>query len=843
MSGGAIGDSSTSISTAATSSSYSNYAAYGGGIYAPSGASVSLNSGYISYNYASEQGGGIKAIASITFKSNANYNGTAGNGGGIYANTFSLSSGTIKGNEAAGNGGGIACAVNNSDKLTISGGIVTGNKALNGGGIYGGAISMTNGTISSNTATNTAVTDEYCGGGGIFADTYYLVLTGGSIQGNISKGNGGGVLMRDSYLYMSGSAVIGNSGASAPPDGTGKTKSNNADYDGGGIYANCDGAVYIGYTNSIPTNQTKAVAVTSMAGGVYFNYCGRDGGGICNLASYGVKIAKGNIKYNASPSGNGGGVCFTNASNECFIYDGSVDGNKALNGGGVYLDGVSLTMSGGTVSANTATNNSTTNPSKNGGGGVYLNDPTNATKYFKMTSGTIAGNTSKKNGGGLLINGGKFYMSGTAVIGYAGAGVSTDASTCDDSNKADDCGGGIYAGAKSEVYIGYSDSSTLAQMSSYEISCIRCNYAKNYGGGLYTYSSSNTFFKFASGWIAFNRVGSSGYGAGIYHQGKATSYIGFSSNSYGPDIVGNSSGNAYEYFNSSTTSLSSQKGGGIYNAGVITFSKGKIRSNYAKDGGGVYNNGGTFTMNGADAVIGSTAAYFGDDNKAIDGGGVFVSGGTFTISAGCINKNRSQKFGGGVYTSGGTFTISGGQINNNEANKYQATYDCEGGGIYISGGTVTVSGGSVSSNSCGSSATSTTNCGGNIAFSNGTFNFTGGEVNDGYSKGYGNSIYAAKNFTMSGNAHTADASGGEIYLASGACINIPSNLTYKSSNTYERGSSLAIITPSSYAYSGDAVKLLTGSAVSSNNKKFTVTISPDDWLLVIKSTGFLASGF
>ena len=554
-----------------------------------------------------------------------------------------------------------------------------------------------------------------------------------------------------------------------------------------------------------------------MTGGIYYNYSGRDGGGICNWASSGVKIAKGNIKYNASPSGNGGGVCFTNASNECFIYDGSVDGNKALNGGGVYLDGVSLTMSGGTVSANTATNNSTTNASKNGGGGVYLNDPTNAAKYFKMTAGTIAGNTTKKNGGGLLINGGKFYMSGTAVIGYAGAGISTDASTCDDSNKADDCGGGIYAGAKSEVYIGYSDSSTLSQMSSYEASCIRCNYAKNYGGGLYTLNYNSTFFKFASGWIAFNRVGSSGYGAGIYHSGKATSYIGFSTNSYGPDIVANYSGNAYEYFYGSSSSLSSQRGGGIYNVGVITFSKGNIRSNYAKEGGGVYNaSGATFKMDGANAVIGTTAEYWGDDNKAIDGGGV-CNGGTFTISSGCINKNRSHKFGGGVYTWGGTFTISGGQIDNNAANKYQATYDCEGGGIYISGG--------------------------NIAFSSGTFNFTGGEVKDGGSRGYGNSIFAANDFTMKGNAHTEDAPGGEIYLASSACINIPSNLTYKSSNTFEEGGSLAIITPSSYEYSGDAVKLLTGSAVSTNNKKFNVTTSPQGWELVIKSTGYLASGW
>lgn len=841
MSGGTIGDSSPTTAATSTSGYYSNYAAYGGGIYAPSGASVSLNSGYVSYNYASEQGGGIKAVASITFKSNANYNGTAGDGGGIYANTFILSSGTIKGNEAAGNGGGIACAVNSSYTLTISGGTVTANKALNGGGVYGGAIGMTGGTISSNTATNTAVTDEYCGGGGIFADTYYLVLTGGSIQGNISKGNGGGVLMRDSYLYMSGSAVIGNSGASAPPDATGKTNSNNADYDGGGIYANCDGAIYIGYTNSIPTNQTKAVAVSSMTGGVFYNYSGRDGGGICNWASNGVKIAKGNIKYNASPSGNGGGVCFTNDSSECFIYDGSVDGNKALNGGGVYLDGVSLTMSGGTVSANTATNNSTTNASKNGGGGVYLNDPTNGAKYFKMTAGTIAGNTSKKNGGGLLINGGKFYMSSTAVIGYAGAGTSTDASTCDDSNKADDCGGGIYAGAKSEVYIGYSDSSTLSQMSSYEVSCIRCNYAKNYGGGLYTLNYNTTFFKFASGWIAFNRVGSSGYGAGIYHSGKATSYIGFSSNSYGPDIVANSSGNAREYFYGSSSSLSSQRGGGIYNVGVITFSKGNIRSNYAKEGGGVYNaSGATFTMNGANAVIGSTENYFGDDNQAIDGAGVH-NGGTFTISAGCINKNRSQKYGAGVNNWGGTFTISGGQINNNAANKYQATYDCEGGGIYISGGTVTVSGGSVSSNSCGTDATSTTNCGGNIAFSNGTLNFTGGEVNGGYSKGYGNSIYAAKVFTMSGNAHTAYGSGGEIYLASSACINISANLTYKSSNTYSETTSIALITPASYA-NYQSVQVLKGSYVGSNNKKFNVS-SNAGTEYVVSSTGYLRGSF
>jgi parallel beta-helix repeat protein len=128
------------------------------------------------------------------------------------------------------------------------------------------------------------------------------------------------------------------------------------------------------------------------------------------------------------------------------MVDGTISGNTAeKSGGGLYIaayvkyinynpvaSGGTVTMSGGTISGNTAKVTSTQNvagtPVVSGdGGGVYLADygtgtgsaPIPSASTFSMTSnGTISGNTAKKSGGGLYIaESSTFTKSGGTIYG------------------------------------------------------------------------------------------------------------------------------------------------------------------------------------------------------------------------------------------------------------------------------------------------------------------------------------------------------------------------------------------------------------------------------------------
>jgi len=101
----------------------------------------------------------------------------------------------------------------------------------------------------------------------------------------------------------------------------------------------------------------------------------------------------------------------TNARLE--LKNGTISGNANSDiGGGVYLSVGSFTMTGGTITGNSARD----------GGGVYTTDPNNNVR-FTMTGGTITGNTATTNGGGLyqdnsssIYRGGIFTVGGTAQI-------------------------------------------------------------------------------------------------------------------------------------------------------------------------------------------------------------------------------------------------------------------------------------------------------------------------------------------------------------------------------------------------------------------------------------------
>jgi hypothetical protein len=184
-----------------------------------------------------------------------------------------------------------------------------------------------------------------------------------------------------------------------------------------------------------------------------------------------------------------------------------------------------------------------------------------------------------------------------------------------------------------------------------------------------------------------------------------------------------------------TGNSSSSSGGGVYvNGGTFTMSGGAVSGNFSSSGGGgvrVYT--GTFTMSGG-AVSGNSAT--------VDGGGVYVTGGTFTMSGGAVSGNSSSAHSGGVYANSGTFTMSGGAVSGNSSSSH-------GGGVYVYMGTFTMSGGAVSGNSSSSH-------GGGVHVYAGTFTMSGGTVNSNTlsaANSYGREVLVSGGtFKMSGDA-------------------------------------------------------------------------------------------
>ena len=137
-------------------------------------------------------GGGVGRVLNITAAVPVTIDGVtirngrvAGNGGGIQSNgDVTLTNSTVSGNTATtGFGGGLFVA----GTLTLTNSTVSGNAAnIDGGGFYvNGVANITNSTVSGNTATNS--------GGGIAAAAN-LTLTNSTVSGNTAGTDGGGIL-------------------------------------------------------------------------------------------------------------------------------------------------------------------------------------------------------------------------------------------------------------------------------------------------------------------------------------------------------------------------------------------------------------------------------------------------------------------------------------------------------------------------------------------------------------------------------------------------------------------------------------------------------------------------
>ena len=624
--------------------------------------------------------------------------------------SFTMHGGSISGNKTAGYGGGVYVQAGTTS-FTMTGGTITGNSAgHDGGGVYvkNGSFTMTGGSITENTA------GSGCNGGGVYADINANVTLSGApviTENKDADGTVNNVYLDKDEVYGEGGTFIGEGGLSSTSSigvtvdagrmpttdggyttiaeaaegytitaddakrvsadaGTGYSvrQKDNAlvlvkgelphehpicgEVCGhtGGTHADADWTAWDGVSDIVyDANNTAYVYLTGDAERDttltvekgYTLYLCLNGYSLTMKAEGEVISVTGSFTLTDCRGGNdtkpygkithaagvdGRGVSITSAADASLsetavftMYGGEISGNKVSDSGSInYGGGVrvsdpysTFTMLGGIITNNEATNG--------GGGGVYIGGG-----RFEMSgSAVITRNktASSLGGGGVFMNGSdtvyalnEFIMSGNAVISE---------NTATNGN-----GGGVYMNSAPEVTMNGGS--------------ITGNTAANNGGGVYAFSGT---FTMNDGTIAGNKATAKN-GGGVYVESIGTTFT-MKDGTIGGSTAADA--NTADY------------GGGVYvKNGTFTMSGGKVTGNSAtEDGGGVRLDKGTFHMSGSAVISRNTTDTY--------GGGVDVNNGSFTMSGGSITGNNAIR-GGGVELTGinNTMTVSGSvQIMNN----------------------------------------------------------------------------------------------------------------------------------------------------------------------------------
>lgn len=369
----------------------------GGGIY--SSGDLTMTGGSVSNNAATFFGGGL-AVQRFTPPGATQ----------AVIPTLTLSGGTIAGNTAGNATNGAGGGLWNGGKLTMTGGTFKANTAFYGGGIQSwGTLSVTGGNVEGNTAKYGGGINAYRpdsadypstfafggtatvkgntasdAGGGVFVDRLPLTMTSGTVEGNTAVKTGGGITLSSGTVSTVSGGVISGNKVTGNTDG------------GGGL------RLYSGTTLNLSGGEVRDNTAVKTGGGVTV-------GGTLNMA--GGTIQGNTVTDRTAGVGGGGGGVRLYAGSSMTASGGTIKDNTAWYGGGVETNGAyqtsptsTFTLSGATISGNTAdgnvgggfwndgqlivTSGSVTGNSARDGGGVFN---TKVSVYSK-TGGSVSGN-------------------------------------------------------------------------------------------------------------------------------------------------------------------------------------------------------------------------------------------------------------------------------------------------------------------------------------------------------------------------------------------------------------------------------------------------------------------
>jgi len=499
-----------------------------------------------------------------------------------------------------------------------------------------------------------------------------LTMNSGAVIQKCHAEEGGGVYVKNGKLYMY-DAVI---------------QSCTANDQGGGVFA-------VGSKFHMDGGKLSRNIAYGDGGGAQIKELKDEGPSTCELTGDAVieyNKAMGtweNAARNEYSTGSGGGILFASTGNITIngnvkiCYNEAIAGNPTRNpgnyGGGVYLSGIiakpdelGTGVIGGNVEifGNTARN----------GGGVIVE----SSFILTLNNGKIYENTAVTSGGGIWVMGGGMTNVANAFLKMTGGEIY--------GNTASN-GGGIYIHRFAEVDMsggkigGLNEADQgggvyLAGKYTMTAGTVSYNKASQYGGGIFVQSVGSLELK--GGSITNNE---SDYGGGVYLRNSVSSVImsgGEIGSSDHPNKALSDGGGVYVQNGSFTMeggtisgNMSAVNGGGVYMmGGTFTQDGSPISANTAAgNGGGVYvdNAVSTYEMKNG-AVIGGDALAYG--NKATNGGGMYINSGSLTIEDGTVGYNEAVADGGGAFvSSNGELTATGGTITHNKAGS-------DGGGIY-----------------------------------------------------------------------------------------------------------------------------------------------------------------
>ena len=476
-------------------------------------------------------------------------------------------------------GGGIS----NDGTLTMSNSTLSGNSAqFYGGGIFNsGTLTMSNSTLSGNSAR--------FGGGGIF-NSGTLTMSNSIVSGNVAQSGGG--ISNYGTLTMSNSTLSGNSAQFG-----GGIPRNSAQVVGGGIFNS--GTLTIG--NSIVSGNTASL--------------GREIRNVSIFTSQGYNL----FGYSEDSGLSGATASATDIIPTVAL--GQIIGPLANNGGPTQTH--ALVLNSPALDAGDPTSTVTTDQRGGQRGSAGLNAGSRIDiGAYEATSSVLVTNTLDTNATGTLRN----------AIGFANSNVNPTATI---------------SPTDIRFNIGTVGSAQTIALTSALPAIVKDTTIDGWTQGvtgysgvpLITVSGSNLFRVFEVG--SGTTVGMNGLsivngrtstnGGGILNSGTLT------------------------MSNSTLSGNSAQSGGGIINNGTLTMSNSTLSGNSAQSGGGILNNGGRRLTIGNSTLSG---------NSAQSGGGIFNLG-MLTIGNSTLSGNVAQS-GGGI-SNYGTLTIGNSIVSGNTA--------------------------------------------------------------------------------------------------------------------------------------------------------------------------------
>ncbi|NNC91919.1 MAG: hypothetical protein HKN80_05455, partial [Acidimicrobiia bacterium] len=486
-------------------------------------------------------------------------------GGGIDhqgSGTLTVIDSTVSDNASLGAG-----VFNDAGTLTVVDSAIQFNA---GSGIYNrGTATVSGSTISFN---------EGQSGAGIYNDGEYygqasFIVSDSVISGNTAEGEGGGAFNLAGHLEILNSEFSDNTSLS----------------DGGGIYSTFESA-----GGGLP--ETTILINTTVSG----NSTEGNGGGIYNAGDH-VELTDSSVVGNTAAFGNGGGIYATWSAGggggglpeTTILTNSTVSGNVAISGGGIYSDGDTVDVVGGSVvSGNQATGGS--------GGGIYVDCSSECPVALTIADSTISNNTvSNGSGGGVYA-------------GYTVSGLVSD-STISRNGVANGSGGMGGGGVANFGDLTITDSTvTLNSANDYN------EVGRGSGGGIYNEGD----LAILRSTISVNVSESVSSGGGIHNSYGSVSIV---------DTTVDGNGSAYSGIGGN--------GGGIENVGgSFDVERSTISNNTAfNSGGGIYN-----IFGGYMSVRNSTVS----GNSAAIGGGIYTSE-SLNLNNVTVTDNTAD-FGGGI---------------------------------------------------------------------------------------------------------------------------------------------------------------------------------------------------